>query len=134
MNNVILNEGVKPLIVIFIVAVVLDMFNFDILANIAYILTLFVIIIFRDTKTKNDSFKNEIVSPIDGKVIAIDIVDNKKLIYLKVSLLNNHKLVAPIDANMQIVHFKKGLNLPSYMYKAKKLNEQLTIKFNDIIM
>jgi len=132
MDRFILKEGIKPFAILLIFAVVLDIFGFDTVANIGYIGAILLLIIFRDTKRDSYSLANEIVAPINGKIIAIDLVDDKKLIYLKVSLCGNHSLKAPIEANMKITHFQKGLNLPPYLYKAKKLNEQITIEFNDV--
>ena len=73
-----------------------------------------------------------ILSPIDGKIIAIDCVDGKQKIYCKVNLCNNHILRAPQSGNFKIKKYHHGLNLNPNSYKANILNEQITIKFKNL--
>ena len=58
--------------------------------------------------------------------------DGKKFVYIDVSLCNVHLLRSPIDANLQVKDHIKGLNLPSFKYKAKKLNERMTLDFGKL--
>ena len=72
---------------------------------------------------------NIIVSPVGGRVEAIDYIDNKTKIYIKVSLCSNFKAIAPQDSSMEVIKFQRGLNLDPFSYKAKLLNEQISLQF-----
>ena len=127
-SSIILTQGYKYIISLFLVAIITSLLDFDLLSNIFYLLTFFSLFVFRNPNRvifKNDS---AILSPIDGKVIAIDIVDNKKIIYCKVSPCNTHIVRSPSDTKIKIKNNINGLNLNPNSYKANILNEQITFK------
>ena len=72
-----------------------------------------------------------VVSPVGGVVEAIDFIDDEVLVYIKVTLCKNFKAIAPQDSSMEVLHFQRGLNLDPNSYKAKLLNEQLELQFDD---
>ena len=76
--------------------------------------------------------KNSILSPIDGKITAIDIVNGKRKIYCKVTPCNTHVVRAPSDTNIKIKNQKNGINLNPNSYKATILNEQITFKLSNM--
>jgi len=73
-----------------------------------------------------------IISPVDGKIQAIDIVKGKYKVYCDVGVFDGNNILAPIDSSMIIKSYTNGLNLSSDTYKAKLLNERVNIKFGDI--
>jgi hypothetical protein len=73
-----------------------------------------------------------ILSLIDGVVEAIDTQNNTTTIYCKTNLYRPYKALAPCDANMDIISYQKGANLPPFSYKANLLNEQIKVAFDDI--
>jgi len=131
-NKLILSEGYKTIAITFVISIVLMLFISDCLAYIGIVVGLALIFIYRDTY--RHIFKNtqSVLAPIDATITAIDNVDGKYKIYCKVSLCNNHVLRAPIDADVKVKKFRRGLNLNPNSYKASLYNEQTVLKFSDI--
>jgi len=123
-ENFILNQGYLPIIIALILAVFIKLF---------FIVVAILLYIFRNPqKSVVNVDENSIVSPSDGKIMAIDISKNKYKVYINVSLCDTHIVTAPKSANYEIKSYQYGLNLPSYSYKAKLLNSQAILKFDDI--
>ena len=131
-NGFILNQGYKYIITFFIIAIVLSIFNIEFFSTIFYLITLLTIFIFRNQERLIFKNKNSILSPIDGKITAIDIVNGKRKIYCKVTPCNTHVVRAPSDTNIKIKNQKNGLNLNPNSYKATILNEQITFKLSNM--
>ena len=134
MNNsgIILTQGYKYIIAIFIVAIITSLLDLEVISTILYIATLFTLFVFRNPN--RIIFKNEssVLSPIDGKVSAIDIVDGKKKIYCKITPCDTHVVRSPIDSIIKIKNYKNGLNLNPNSYKGSILNENITFKFSNL--
>lgn len=102
------------------------------LGVLGVISTLFLAYIFR-----NDSrhiFKNadNILSPVDGKVIAIDTAGDQHKVYCEIGLLDSHKILSPISGKLLIKDHQKGLNLDPNSFKGSLLNEQVVFDiFNE---
>jgi hypothetical protein len=131
-NNIILKEGYKPIGIIFSIAFFLIIFISNYLGLIIFLIGFFMMYIYRNTNRYIFTNTQSVLAPIDSTVIAIDKVKGKFKIYCKVSLLNDHVLRAPIDADMKVKKYKHGLNLNPNSYKASLYNEQVTLKFEDI--
>ena len=131
MNNIgfISNRGINPIIILIILTIVGSLVS-DFIGCVLFIITLFTIYIFRDTKKYIYENSDSVLSPVDGKIIAIDKIDNKYRIYCKVSLLDNHAVRAPFDSELKVKNYHKGLNLDPNTLKSKTLNEQVTYKFH----
>lgn len=131
-NKLILSEGYKTIIITFLIAIVLMLFISDCLGYIGIIIGLALLFIYRDSY--RHIFKNtqSVLAPIDGTISAIDQENGKYKIYCKVSLCNNHVLRAPIDADLKVKKYRRGLNLNPNSYKASLYNEQTVLKFSDI--
>ncbi len=128
-SGIILTQGYKYIISIFIVAIITSLFDLEILSTILYITTFITLFVFRNPNRVIFKNKNAILSPIDGKVSAIDVVNGKKIIYCKVSPCGTHIVRSPSDTNIKIKNKINGLNLNPNSYKANILNEQITFKF-----
>jgi len=131
-NGFILNQGYKYIITFFVIAIVLSIFNIEFFSTIFYLITLLTIFIFRNQERLIFKNKNSILSPIDGKITAIDIVNGKRKIYCKITPCNTHVVRAPSDTNIKIKNQKNGLNLNPNSYKATILNEQITFKLSNM--
>ena len=131
-NQLILKEGFKPVVIVLLISLFLNIFISDTLGNIGFVLTLALIFIYRNPSRTTVNNKEMILAPIDGTISAIDISKNKYKIYINVNLCNTHLLRAPIKSKFKTKSFKNGLNLKSTSYKAKLLNTQAVIKFDDI--
>jgi len=130
MNSIgfISNKGIKP-IAILVVLTIITSFISDFLGSVFFFVTLFVVYVFRDSKRYIYENSDSVLSPIDGKIIAIDRVNDDFKIYCKVSLCDNHTVRAPFSGEIKVKKYHKGLNLDPNTLKAKILNEQITYKF-----
>ena len=131
-SSIILTQGYKYIIAIFIVAIITSLLDLEILSAILYVLTFFTLFVFRNPNRVIFKNENAILSPIDGKVSAIDIVDGNKIIYCKVSPCDTHIVRSPSDTTIEIKKFKNGLNLNPNSYKASLLNDQIVFELSNI--
>ena len=121
--------GFKPIGIVLVLAFISYIADFEILENIFIILTLVLIYVYRDTSRHVYENHQSVLSPIDGKVLAIDTVDDTYKLYVKVNLCNNHNLRAPFDGGVDIVNSKHGVNLNPNTPKGQLLNEQVELEF-----
>jgi len=130
MNSIsfISNRGMKPIIVLITLTIIFSIIS-DFFGGLFFLLTLFSFYVFRDTKRYIFENSDSVLSPVDGKVIAIDRVDDKVKVYCKVSLCDNHTVRAPFSGEVKVKKYHKGLNLDPNTLKAKTLNEQISYKF-----
>lgn len=131
-NNFILGEGYRKIIITFLISIFFILFIYDCLGYIGIIVGFFLLFVYRNTY--RHIFKNtqSVLAPIDSTVTAIDYTNGKCKIYCKVSLCNNHVLRAPIDCEVKVKKFTRGLNLNPNSHKASLYNEQTVLKFSDI--
>lgn len=129
-NSILLKEGQCKVSVFLILTVISAIFICSFLTTLLAIITIFLIYIYRTT-SKNFMISDDILSPSDGKIVAIDRVDNKKIIYIKLSIFDGHVLRAPIKAPFEILENKKGINLNNNTLKAKTLNQQIKVRFGE---
>jgi len=131
-NKLILPEGYKTITITFVIAVALMIFISDCLAYIGFVIGLVLIFIYRDSSRHIFKNTSSVLAPIDGTVSAIDHENGKYKIYCKIGLCDNHILRAPIDADVKVKKYRRGLNLNPNSYKASLYNEQTVLKFSDI--
>jgi len=132
-NEYILKEGYNVILSSLLVSFIVDIFISDVFANILYVFVFVLLFIFRNPSRVNYIAKNDdVLSPIDGRVIAIDKSKNKQKIYIDVSLCDSHVFRAPLNSKYKLKSLRNGLNLNSNSFKAKKLNAQAVLKFDDI--
>lgn len=132
-NNFILKEGYKYILIALGLSVLTSLFICDTLAIFGYIITFILLYAYRNPNINfyNQDTKN-IFAPIDGRISAIDYSKNKYKIYIDVGLFDAHILRAPKSSTFKIKAFTHGINLCSDTYKAKLLNTNATLKFDDI--
>ena len=131
-NSIILTQGYKPIVIVFIIAMIIKLFFSSFLGNIGLLATLFTIYVYRDPNIYIFTNSNNILSPIDGVITAIDYQDGKKNIYCKINICDTHVVRAPQDGELKIEKYQHGLNLSPNSYKGGLLNEQITFKFDSI--
>lgn len=131
-NNLILSEGYRTITITFVIAIVVMLFIYDCLGYIGILIGLALLFIYRDTYRHIFKNTDSVLAPIDATVSAIDHANGKYKIYCKVGLLDNHVLRAPIDADVKVKKYRRGLNLNPNSYKASLYNEQIVLKFSDI--
>lgn len=134
MNNksIILSQGLKPIIVALVVTLFFIILDLDFLGNIAIIVTLFIVYMYRNPSRYIFENTKHILSAVDGKVTAIDKFDDKTKIYCKVGLLDTHNIKAPVSGELKIKKIQKGLHLNPNSLKASGLNEQVVLKIAGI--
>ncbi len=131
MNNLsfISPYGFKPIAIALGLAFVSYIADFECLENIFIIVTLGLIYVYRNTSRHIFENDQSILSPIDGKVIAIDTVGDKTQIYVKVTPCANHNIRAPFNGEFKVANTRHGLNLDPMSPKAQFLNEKADIDF-----
>jgi len=131
MNNIgfISSKGIKPIITLLVLTIIASLIS-DFLGAIFVLATLFTLYVFRDLQRYIYENSDSVLSPVDGKIIAVDKTDDKLKIHCKVSLCNNHAIRAPFSGEVKVEKYHKGLNLDTSTLKAKSLNEQITYKFD----
>lgn len=128
-KNFIVKEGYKPVIISLVITFILYLIDLEFLGAIGVVITLLLVFAYRDTARYIFENPSNILSPVDGKVIAIDQKENKTKIYVQVCLIDNHNIRAPFKSSCQIKQKQFGLNLDPSSYKGTLLNEQIKIKF-----
>jgi phosphatidylserine decarboxylase len=131
-NSIILKEAIKPLLISLIVALISFILISKTIGFIVIFITVFIAYIYRTTSLDPKRDDSEILSISDGTIDAIDYESEDILVYINVSILNSHTLRAPIDANMKVIKYSNGLNLNPNSLKATKLNESVSISFDDL--
>lgn len=132
-NSFVVPEGQKRVIYALGISVLLFLFICDFLGWIALIITFALLFIYRNS-SKPSVNVTDMVSPVTGRVSAIDNLDGQKVIYVDVTLCNNHILRAPSNGTFSILEDKKGLNLSSDSFRALKLNSQIVLAFEKITL
>ncbi|WP_419764051.1 MAG: hypothetical protein ACNI28_09675 [Arcobacter sp.] len=130
-NKFVAKEGIPYIYISFAIFIFSYLFICDTLAVLALFVCIFLLYIYRDN-LKVKAKVDVLVSPVSGEVIAIDKVDSQNVIYLDVSLLDSHILIAPKDSFFKEEPHRNGLNLCSDSYKAKELNEKRVLSFDDM--
>jgi len=130
-NNLILNQGYKAILIALILSILVGLIISDTLGDIGLLITLFLVFIYRNPYRHVYENTTSVLSPVDGTVTAIDNVDGKQKIYIKVNLCNTHVVRAPITGEFKIKNKQNGLNLNPNSYKASLLNAQTTLKFKN---
>lgn len=131
-DNVIAKEGHKSILIAFIAMLVFIILECEVFVFVTFAITGFLLFTYRykyiDIKSLN---KDEIYAPISGKVSAIDVKDFKKSIHIDVGLLDSHILRA-LESSSVSIEYKRGLNLSLGSLKARKLNETVIIKSDNL--
>jgi len=103
--------------------------NFFIPLILFVFLTIAVAFFFRDPKRKTPKTKGSIISPADGKVIALEIAkDNSILLGIFLSPLDVHINRSPVSGKIKEVNYFKGNFIAAYKKNSSEINERNTIE------
>ena len=98
------------------------------LAAVAALLTLFLASFFRDPSRRIPQDPRSVLSPADGRVVAIESAPGgpvgARCVSIFLSLFNVHVNRAPVDGRISGIRYTPGSFLPAYREKASALNEQ----------
>lgn len=75
--------------------------------------------------------KGALLSPVDGKITAINTLDNGFEIVIKSSLFDISILRAPFFSSVRSINLRRGARLSTEIKKAALLNEKVELVFED---
>jgi len=131
-SSIVLESGYKYIAISFVSSLFSFIFICNTLGALLLALTIFIGYIYRNPSKHIYTNSEHILSPINGKVEAIDHTKYTTKIYCKVNLCDTHLVRAPKDGKIDISKIKHGLNLNPYSYKGTLLNEQFEINYDDM--
>ncbi len=126
-DKYILKQGQKVVFLLFVLTIFFSLINFKFISILLFFIFLLSLYIFRNKKIKIDH-EALFISPVSGRVEAIDFNDTYKFIYINVSLFNESIFISPEASEIEVLEHKKGLNLSFDDRKSKDLNEKLYLK------
>ena len=133
-DSIIAKEGQKTILITFIVMIIFILLECGFLTFISFVLILSLAYIYRYKYIDYRTFKeNEYYAPISGTISAIDVKNFKKSIYIDVNLCDSHILRTLESGNCKVT-IKRGLNLLLSTLKAKELNENAKIEYQNSTM
>lgn len=132
-HPIIAREGWPFLAITGILALALQSFGLSFLSLIAWILFVFILQFFRDPPRYIPSQKNAVVSPADGRIVAVERVEDPyaQREALKISVFMNvfnvHSNRIPIGGEIKAVEYFPGLFVNADLDKASTQNERNAI-------
>jgi len=135
-NSFSLYKSAKKYIVYSLIAFfIFWIFDFEILKYLSVIAMVSFIFLFRNPFRSVSSYeKNRVLAPVDGKVISIEDIDDKyftKKIEIDSTCFNVAVLYSPMRCIVTDIIKTNGAKLPSSDSKFKKLNENITLIFEN---
>lgn len=130
----ILKEGYLNIAKALLIALGFLFLGFILFAKLAFLVAIALLWIYRNNLSITNNplnLDNTIYAPIDGKIAGIDHFDDATKVYIDVSLFDHHILRAPIKSKMEIIDFTNGINLSSWTFKSKFLNNKAILSFID---
>lgn len=132
-HPIIAREGWPFLAIVAILALALQSFGLTFLSVLAWILFIFVLQFFRDPPRYIPAQKNAVVSPADGRIVAVERVEDSyaQREALKISVFMNvfnvHSNRIPIGGEIKSVDYFPGLFVNADLDKASTQNERNAI-------
>jgi phosphatidylserine decarboxylase len=132
-HPIIAREGWPFLAIVAILALALQSFGLIFLSVLAWILFIFVLQFFRDPPRYIPAQKNAVVSPADGRIVAVERVEDPyaQREALKISVFMNvfnvHSNRIPIGGEIKSVDYFPGLFVNADLDKASTQNERNAI-------
>ncbi len=119
-----------PIIVFFVLLTILSAFLHISVSIIFLILLGFCVFFFRDPEREITKGKNIVLAPADGKVVAIEQIQDSKIsdepvrrISIFLSVFDAHINRAPVDGQVIYLEYSKGRFLDARNPKASEVNE-----------
>ncbi|WP_291808045.1 phosphatidylserine decarboxylase [Limnobacter sp.] len=132
-HPIIAREGWPFLAIVAILALALQSFGLTFLSVLVWILFIFVLQFFRDPPRYIPAQKNAVVSPADGRIVAVERVEDPyaQREALKISVFMNvfnvHSNRIPIGGEIKSVDYFPGLFVNADLDKASTQNERNAI-------
>jgi len=127
-------EGLKLIIPLAVLTMVLLLLGWNIVGAVGLILTLFMIFFFRNPRRTVPQGDHLVVSPADGKVVAVKDVreddyphQDVKRISIFLSVFNVHVNCAPVRGTVESIDYKPGKFHIAAVEKASLENEQTSM-------
>jgi len=119
-----------PIIVFFVLLTIVSAFIHISIGIIFLILLSFCIFFFRDPEREITKGENIVLAPADGKVVAIEQIQDSKIsdepvqrISIFLSVFNAHINRAPVDGEVIYLKYSKGKFLDARNSRASEVNE-----------
>lgn len=113
-------------------------FGWERMAAIFFVLTVFVTSFFRDPERKTNATPDEVISPADGRVLAIEEHEKSRhlggpcqRVTIFMSVFNAHVNRIPISGEVQAIRYHPGRFLTGFSEKASLENEQNAVRIKD---
>ena len=130
------NSGFKYIASAFLAFIIFLIFDIEFLAFFFFVLVLALGFIFRNPEREVPLIeKNSLLSPVDGKVISIENIQNSEYAYkleIDANYLDIGVLRAPFDSTLQSVIIRRGARLPKSSTLFKDINENAELIFVDV--
>ncbi len=131
LNDHFFTTGLKRAFIALIVAIILAIFDFNILTFLFFAASVVLLFLYRKPQRYFVEVGQEgVVSPVDGTVIKIEKSrgDHYKIV-IKSTLLQSGAYYAIAEAKIERIKLQRGARLPEYPLLFKKLNEKIKIDF-----
>lgn len=127
-------EGIKFVVTALAGAILLLLLRMPIFspvfAALLFILAGYFAFFFRDPVRQVTAALDEIVSPVDGRILDIDRADGRQRLIVFLSIFDVHIVRLPLAGVLTRLDYFKGQFLPAYREKASELNERVTLEVN----
>ena len=130
-TSVILSNKIVKVALFFGISFFLYIFNFQYLAFALFAIGCFLVFIYRNPERYVYRNENEILSPIDGTIEALDISEAGTKVWIYKSLSDASVVRMPDDGKFEIIDRRNGVNVDPFMLKARILNEYAKLKFDN---
>lgn len=134
-------EGIPFIVISAAVTIVLFYFRLFSPAIIMCLISLFITCFFRDPEREKKAEKNEVISPADGKIIDLRVLDNSDnplgepaiRISIFMSVFNVHVNRAPLSGKITGITYNPGKFVSANLDKASEENEnnRITLETED---
>lgn len=124
--------GYKYIAILVILVVIFSYLNLSLLRLLSFVTLVLTVYIYRNPELEIPYMqKGALLSPVDGKIIAINTLDDGYELVIKSSLLDISILRAPFFSTVNSVKIRRGARLSTENKKSLLLNEQAEILFED---
>ncbi len=112
--------------------IIFTLFGWGFFKLLSFLALAFFIFIYRNPEREIPYFQNgSLISPVDGKVVAINTLDNGYEVVIHSSLFDTSVLRAPFFSKVKSLQLRNGARLSTDIRKAMLLNEKVEIAFED---
>ena len=112
--------------------IIFSLFGWGFFKFLTFLAFIFFINIYRNPERETPYFqKGAIVSPVDGKVVGINTLEDGYEVIIKSSLLDTSILRTPVTSQILSMKLIRGARLSTDVRKSLLLNEKAFVEFED---